>query len=154
TAELLARANAPMRGPVPGHEAVEAELLTPTGAAILTTLCTFGQPDFTPSAVGYGFGTKELPWPNALRLWIGESSDSDVQTDGGEIVIETNIDDMNPQGYELLTERLFAAGALDVWLTPIVMKKGRPAIQVSALCPAARRRGVEDALVQNSTTLG
>jgi hypothetical protein len=154
TAELLARANAPTRGPVPGHEAIQAELLTPTGAAILTTICSFAQPDFAPSSVGYGFGTRELPWPNALRLWIGEATDADSPIDGGEIVIETNIDDMNPQAYELLTERLFAAGALDVWLTPIVMKKGRPATQVSALCAATRRRAVEEAFIENSTTLG
>jgi uncharacterized protein (TIGR00299 family) protein len=154
TAELLARANAPTMGPVPGHEAVEGELLTPTGAAILTTLATFTRPDFAPSAVGYGFGTKEFPWPNALRLWIGETPDATPEPDEGELLIETNIDDMNPQAYELLTERLFAAGALDVWLTPIVMKKGRPATQVTALAPAASRRAIESALILNSTTLG
>ncbi|HEY7033244.1 MAG TPA: nickel pincer cofactor biosynthesis protein LarC [Thermomicrobiales bacterium] len=154
TAELLARSQAPTRGPIPGHEMVQTELLTPTGAAILTALCTFDQPDFAPSAVGYGFGTKDLPWPNALRVWIGETSGSGGPAEDGEVVIETNIDDMNPQGYELLTERLFAAGALDVWLTPIVMKKGRPAIQVSVLCATGKRRALEDALVENSTTLG
>lgn len=154
TAELLARAQAPTRGPIPGHESVAGELLTPTGAALLTMLCTFAQPDFAPTAVGYGFGTRDLPWPNALRLWLGEANISDATFEGGEIVVETNIDDMNPQAYELLSERLFAAGALDVWLTPILMKKGRPATQVSALCSASRRHGVVDALVQNSTTLG
>jgi pyridinium-3,5-bisthiocarboxylic acid mononucleotide nickel chelatase len=75
-------------------------------------------------------------------------------TDDEEIQIEANIDDMNPQGYELLTERLFAAGALDVWLTPIMMKKGRPATTVSALAPAAKRDALEDAFFLNSTTLG
>ncbi|MEA2586513.1 MAG: pyridinium-3,5-bisthiocarboxylic acid mononucleotide nickel chelatase [Thermomicrobiales bacterium] len=154
TAELLARAKTPTLGPIPGHESVQAELLTPTGAAILTALASFTRPDFAPSSVGYGFGTKELPWPNALRLWIGETTESETPSDNGEIVIETNIDDMNPQAYELLTERLFAAGALDVWLTPIVMKKGRPATQLSALCPAGKRQAVQAALIENSTTLG
>jgi pyridinium-3,5-bisthiocarboxylic acid mononucleotide nickel chelatase len=154
TAELLARAKAPTLGPIPGHETLQAELLTPTGAAILTALATFTRPDFAPSSVGYGFGTKELPWPNALRLWIGDTADTDHPGNDGEVLIETNIDDMNPQAYELLTERLFAAGALDVWLTPIQMKKGRPATQVTALAPVARRRAIEDALILNSTTLG
>ena len=154
TAELLVRAKAPTLGPIAGHESIEAELLTPTGAAILTTLAMFARPDFAPSAVGYGFGTKELPWPNALRLWIGESADAANADDLGELLIETNIDDMNPQAYELLSERLFAAGALDVWLTPIVMKKGRPATQVSVLCSAAKRRAIEQSFIENSTTLG
>jgi uncharacterized protein (TIGR00299 family) protein len=154
TAELLARAKTPTMGPVPGHEAVEAELLTPTGAAFLTTLATFARPEFAADAVGYGFGMKELPWPNALRLWIGETAEESGAGDDGELVIETNIDDMNPQAYELLTERLFAVGALDVWLTPIVMKKGRPATQVSALCTAGKRGPIEQVLFENSTTLG
>jgi pyridinium-3,5-bisthiocarboxylic acid mononucleotide nickel chelatase len=77
-----------------------------------------------------------------------------IPDDDGEIQIEANIDDMNPQGYELLTERLFAAGALDVWLTPIMMKKGRPGTTVSALAANAKRDAVEEAFFLNSTTLG
>ncbi len=124
TASLLARANAPTAGPDPGTEAVQAELLTPTGAAILTTLAEFRRPDFVPSAIGYGLGTRDLPWPNALRVWIGEMAGEGEGDDDGDILLETNIDDMNPQFFELLSDRLFAAGALDVWLTPITMKKG------------------------------
>ena len=155
TAELLAMAKAPTAGPDPGNETVAAELLTPTGAAILTTLAEFRRPVFVPSAIGYGFGQKELPWPNALRVWIGESADAGDDGDGdGDLVLETNLDDMNPQFYELLSERLFAAGALDVWLTSITMKKGRPGVVLGALCPAARRATVENALFENSSTLG
>ncbi|MGH2532549.1 MAG: nickel pincer cofactor biosynthesis protein LarC [Thermomicrobiales bacterium] len=152
TAALLARSKAPVAGRDPGGEPVSAELLTPTGAAILTTLATFSRPDFAPSAVGYGFGTLELPWPNALRVWIGEAADPGSA--GDDLVLETNIDDMSPQGFELLIERLFEAGALDVWLTPATMKKGRPATVVGILCTAERRPHVEHALIENSTTLG
>ncbi|MGH2561122.1 MAG: nickel pincer cofactor biosynthesis protein LarC [Thermomicrobiales bacterium] len=152
TAALLARANAPIAGRDPGGEPVAAELLTPTGAAILTTLATFSRPDFAPSAIGYGFGTMELPWPNALRVWIGEAADPN--SGGDDLVLETNIDDMSPQGFELLVERLFEAGALDVWLTPATMKKGRPATVVGVLCAADRRPDIEHALIENSTTLG
>ncbi len=154
TAELLARAAAPTLSGAPPAEAPEGELLTPTGAAILTTLAEFRRPNLTPTAIGYGFGTRELPWPNALRVWIGTTEESQHGGDDGEMVLETNIDDMSPQHYEPLTERLFATGALDVWLTPIVMKKGRPAIQVGVLAPTGRRRELEDVLILNSTTLG
>lgn len=72
TAELLAIASAPIAAPHPRMDSVNAELLTPTGAAILTTLAEFTRPAFAPSAIGYGFGRRELPWPNALRVWLGE----------------------------------------------------------------------------------
>ena len=72
TAELLAMAHAPAGGPLPDPGVTDVELLTPTGAAILTTLAAFERPVFAPTAVGYGFGQRELPWPNALRVWIGE----------------------------------------------------------------------------------
>jgi pyridinium-3,5-bisthiocarboxylic acid mononucleotide nickel chelatase len=129
-----------------------AELLTPTGATILTTLATFSRPSFAPTSIGYGFGQKELPWPNALRVWIGEMADEDAAD--GEVMIETNIDDMNPQFYELLTERLFADGALDVWTTAVSMKKGRPATTVTVLAPASKRNQLEHVLMTNSSTLG
>ncbi len=154
TAELLAVASAPTAGPDPGTEQVEAELLTPTGAAILTTLAQFRRPDFVPSAVGYGFGARELPWPNALRVFLGDMTEANVDGTDGDLLLETNLDDMNPQFYDLLLERLFEAGALDAWLTPIVMKKGRPATQVGVLCPSARRAALEDVLFENTTTLG
>lgn len=155
TAELLANAGAPSR-----DADIEAELLTPTGAAILTTLAEFQRPEFRATAVGYGYGRRELPWPNALRLWIGEMDDDALasitydERRKSELLLETNIDDMNPEYYELLIERLFAAGALDVFLTAIVMKRGRPATTVSAIVAAADRMRVEQALIENSTTFG
>ncbi|MDQ4044041.1 MAG: nickel pincer cofactor biosynthesis protein LarC [Chloroflexota bacterium] len=152
TLELIADAGTPTAAPIPAMQEHPAELLTPTGATILTTLATFTRPSFAPSAIGYGFGQKELPWPNALRVWIGEMADPDA-TDG-EVVIETNIDDMSPQFYEVLSERLFAEGALDVWTTAITMKKGRPATKVSLLAPASRRAQLEHVLMLNTTTLG
>ncbi len=151
TVELLANAQVRIATPIPAMIETPAELLTPTGAAILTTLATFSRPSFAPTAIGYGFGQKELPWPNALRVWIGELAEGD---DDGEILVETNLDDMNPQFNELLMERLFAAGALDVWLTPIQMKKSRPATQISVIAPAGKQTLIEDALIFNSSTLG
>jgi uncharacterized protein (TIGR00299 family) protein len=152
TAQLLATVNAPIAGSDPGGEPYPAELLTPTGAAILTTLATFERPDFRPTAIGYGFGSMQLPWTNALRVWIGETADP--SSSDGEILLETNIDDMNPQHYALLVERIEEAGALDVWLTPIIMKKGRPATLVSAIALTSARSAVESAMIENSTTLG
>jgi pyridinium-3,5-bisthiocarboxylic acid mononucleotide nickel chelatase len=152
TLELISDANAPVATPIAAMADHPAELLTPTGATILTTLATFERPSFAPSAIGYGFGQMELPWPNALRVWIGEMADGPGSN--GEVVVETNIDDMNPQFVELLVDRLFAAGALDVWTAPITMKKGRPAMTVSAIAPASRRLELEHVLIRNSTTLG
>lgn len=152
TLELIAEANAPTAVPIAALQEHPAELLTPTGATILTTLATFSRPSFAPTSIGYGFGQKELPWPNALRVWIGEMADADA-TDG-EVMIETNIDDMNPQFYEILSERLFADGALDVWTTPVTMKKGRPAITVSLLAPASRKNQLEHVLMSNTSSLG
>jgi uncharacterized protein (TIGR00299 family) protein len=152
TAIILAHWTVPIRPDPPG-ESQPGELLTPTGAAILGTLANWSVPSFIADRLGYGFATRELPWPNALRLWVGETSPADTPA-GDEFLLETNIDDMNPQFYEPLSERLFAAGALDVWLTPVTMKKGRPATVVSAIVPANRRDEVERTLFLESTTIG
>ncbi len=152
TLELLASAEVPVAVPIPAMQQTKAELLTPTGAAILTTVGTCSQPSIAPSAIGYGFGQKELPWPNALRVWIGELVDGTATA--GELLIETNIDDMNPQFHELALERIFAAGALDAWLTPIQMKKARPAVTLSAIVATDKRHQVEDAIVFHTSTQG
>ncbi|MDQ2652502.1 MAG: nickel pincer cofactor biosynthesis protein LarC [Chloroflexota bacterium] len=151
TANLLATRRIPIRPNPPGAE-TPGELLTPTGAAILGTLAEWRVPTFTPIRGGYGFGTKQLPWPNALRAWVGEVDDA--ADAGGEFLLETNIDDMNSQFFELLTERLFSAGALDVWLSNATMKKGRPATVVSVIAPEARRDAIERTLILESTTIG
>jgi uncharacterized protein (TIGR00299 family) protein len=152
TAILLAEASVPVRPDPPGTGS-PGELLTPTGAAILSALGEWRVPPFTPQRVGYGFGSRELPWPNALRLWIGETAEAESD-DAAEFLVETNIDDMNPQFFAPIIERLFAAGALDVWLSPATMKKGRPATIVSAIVPAKDRAAVERTLIVESTTLG
>ena len=153
TANILARLGIPTR-PVPPGQGDPGELLTPTGAAILGTLATWTVLPYTPRRVAYGFGSRALPWPNALRLWIGETPNQPVNGDDDELLLETNIDDMNPQFFEPLSERLFAAGALDVWLTRVTMKKGRPATVVSAIAPAERREEIEHVLFVETTTLG
>lgn len=134
------------------------ELTTPTGAAILTTLAE----DFSPAplltlqSVGYGAGTWDLPQqPNLLRVLIGEPLDINPIYDTDRIIqLETNIDDLSPQIYEHLMERLLGVGALDVYFTPIVMKKGRPATQVSVLTTHLHMAEILKLLFQETTTLG
>jgi len=137
---------------------VEAELVTPTGAALLTTLAdSFGPlPPMYAKAVGYGAGTQDLEWPNVLRVILGEPAEA--SSGGGAIerlaLIEANIDDMNPEFYEYVSEVLFSRGALDVYWTPVGMKKSRPGVLLSILCrPQARERLVES-ILRETTSLG
>jgi len=148
TMEILARAGAPIR-PLE----VEAELVTPTGAAILAALASFQQPEMRLRGVGYGFGTRTLPWPNALRLWVGEEVASGLP-EADTFVIEANLDDMTPESLGFAMERLFAAGALDVFFTPIQMKKNRPAVMLSVIAPLGLERDLAAAVIRETTTLG
>jgi uncharacterized protein (TIGR00299 family) protein len=111
---------------------VQKELVTPTGAAIVATLCGhFGpQPPMSVSAIGYGAGTADLEGqPNVVRIMIGQAVDKTVAGFDEEIaIIEANLDDMNPQIYGYFQEKALAAGALDVYSTPVQMKKNRPGI--------------------------
>jgi uncharacterized protein (TIGR00299 family) protein len=148
TAELL-------RGFPVVDTGVRAELVTPTGAAILTTLATGAgrMPAMTVERIGYGAGTADLPdSPNVLRCFVGQAA----TTGGDEIVaqVETTIDDMSPQLYEPLMERLFEAGALDVFLTPVIMKRSRPGTVLTALCPPQRVGDLSRVLFEESSTLG
>lgn len=157
TAHLIALANAPIRTASPIQIDTPAELLTPTGAAILTTLASFDLVDYRPSRLGHGFGSRSMPWPNALRVWLCETGEAPGGWEAypdGELQMETNLDDMNPQDVEILSERLFAAGALDVWVTPIQMKKSRPAFTVSALLPISKQDELTRVLIEQSSTLG
>jgi uncharacterized protein (TIGR00299 family) protein len=132
----------------------EAELVTPTGAALVTTLADeFGaMPPMTVSAVGYGAGTRELDSPNVLRLFIGEGA---AQVGRDRVaVLETNIDDMNPEIFDHVMERLLSAGALDVFLTPIAMKKNRPATLLTVLAEPAGREALLEIIFRETTTLG
>ena len=111
----------------------------------------------TAAAIGYGAGSSDFTIPNVTRISIGTAAPGDGSAAGSGdrvVVLEANIDDMSPQHYELALERLFAAGARDVWLTPIVMKKGRPAITLSALALPADERAVAEAMLAQTTTLG
>jgi uncharacterized protein (TIGR00299 family) protein len=134
---------------------VEAELVTPTGAALLTTLAVaFGSlPCLRLQQVGYGAGQRKLKEiPNLLRILIGEAQE-DLGQDQA-LVLETNIDDMSPELFEPLMEVLFAEGALDAHLTPVVMKKGRPAVVLTVLSPGERVGAVSEAIFRHTTTLG
>lgn len=133
----------------------QQELTTPTGAAIITTLVTSrgAFPEMRLQKVGYGAGSREFPhWPNMLRILIGEAPQR--TNEERMILLETNIDDLNPQVYEHLMERLFAAGAMDVYLTPITMKKGRPGILLSILTEHHLATALSEIVFRETTTLG
>jgi len=136
----------------------EGELTTPTGAAILAAVVDrFGAPPpMRLRATGYGAGTRELSdRANVLRVMLGEPiGEPEADPARDVVLIEANVDDMNPQLVGPLFDALFEAGAVDVWSAAILMKKGRPALQISALAPAAARIAVERAFFQGSTTLG
>lgn len=140
---------------VPVYGAGEGELLTPTGALLVTAHATgYGPlPPVRPEAVGYGAGTRDTPGrPNVLRLIVG----SEEGHTAGErvVVLESELDDMSPQLCGPLMDRLLAAGALDAFYTPIQMKKGRPGLLVSVIAEPARREALEEVLFTETTTLG
>ena len=150
TLALLAAASAPLRPFGDGRE-----LVTPTGAAIVTTLARFEQPPMRVQRVGYGAGHAEHPWPNVLRLWIGEEIRPEAAArDEEHVVLETNIDDMSPQLLAPVTETLLAAGALDVSISPLVMKKGRSGSLVSVIARSEDENALALLLLRHTTTLG
>ena len=124
---------------------IEGELVTPTGAAIIREIATeFGPlPAMRVDRIGYGAGKSTFEIPNALRVMIGQETASRHSPDTVALV-ETNIDDLNPQFYETAMEKLFAAGALDVFLTPIQMKKNRPGTLLSVICEPAGTDAIAD----------
>ena len=133
---------------------VRRELVTPTGAAILTTLAAGAgtMPAMRVTAVGYGAGTMDLDTPNVLRVFVGEAA---VTAPTETIVqMETTVDDMSPQLYEPLLERLLEAGALDAWLTPVIMKRSRPGVVLTALCEPGRVADLSRLLFEESSTIG
>ncbi|MHC1745105.1 MAG: nickel pincer cofactor biosynthesis protein LarC [Syntrophobacteraceae bacterium] len=133
------------------------ELLTPTGAAILTTLASgFGpMPAMAIERIGYGAGTLDPPVPNLLRVLIGETEDSLQGLDTEQIaVIETNIDDMNPQFYDYLMGRLFEMEALDVFLLSVQMKKNRPGILLTVTCQLHQVERFSGFLLRETTSIG
>lgn len=131
------------------------ELTTPTGAGIIKALSAgvLRDEEFLTESIGYGAGTKEIPdVPNLLRVAIGVLPD---ERDRDEIlIVETNIDDMNPQVYPFLIEELLAAGAHDAYLIPIIMKKGRPGILLSVMVPRQHLPAIETLIYRHTTTIG
>lgn len=146
---------------------IEGEFVTPTGAAILATLCDdFGPlPEMRITKTGYGAGTRNPQgFPNVLRVVIGELTikDQSIGAAGGALVghqesvsvIDTNIDDMNPQAFGFVMDRAFALGALDVFLTATQMKKSRPGVMLTILCQPLARAAIIEMLLAETTTLG
>ena len=149
TLALAARAKAPLRP----DDGTMGETVTPTGAAILTTLARFERPAMRLERVGYGAGGRDTPErPNVLAVWLGQRVESVGETPLA--LLETNIDDMDPRIYGHLMERLLEAGARDVWYTPIQMKKGRPATMVSVLATPDMEGALVGLLLRETTTLG
>ncbi|MBI2938849.1 MAG: nickel pincer cofactor biosynthesis protein LarC [Chloroflexi bacterium] len=151
TLELLRRASAPIR-PSPA----QTELTTPTGAAILSALATFEMPPLRLVATGHGFGRKVLPWPNLLRVWLGEpetAADGGLETDT-IAVIETNVDDATPEQLGAAMQTLLDAGALDVFFTPIQMKKNRPATKLTVLAAPGAEAALARRVLRETTSLG
>jgi uncharacterized protein (TIGR00299 family) protein len=136
---------------------VRGELLTPTGAAILTTIAE----DFRPmptmivERVGYGAGSSDPPIPNLLRLMIGEAEEEALGYQLERVAVaETTIDDMNPQIYDYLIQEMLRMGALDVVLAPVHMKKNRPGVQVKVICPVNMIASLSDFLLKETTSIG
>lgn len=133
------------------------ELVTPTGAVILKALGAESVPcpPLTLEAVGYGAGSRDLPGhPNLLRLYLGTPLQQAPGLRETVLVLETHIDDLNPELYEYLMDALFATGALDVALAPIQMKKNRPGVRLTVIAPPAARESLLAQLFLHSTTLG
>jgi uncharacterized protein (DUF111 family) len=133
------------------------ETVTPTAAAVLTEVAAEygGIPAMRLSSVGYGAGTRVKPEPNVLRLMLGQAqaAEGGLEVDA-LVMLETNIDNMNPEGYGYVLDRLFAGGALDAYLTPIYMKKNRPGVMVNVLCRPGDVSALREVLFAETTTLG
>ncbi len=138
------------------YKDMEGELVTPTGAALVTHLSRGPLPESQPfkiTAIGYGAGSKQFPLlPNVLRLWLAEPEESYTKDMLWEVVC--GIDDMNPEWYPHLMEQLLKAGAADVSLIPNIMKKGRPGVEVITLCRAELLPVIRETLFSESTTIG
>ncbi len=155
--EMMRLAGAPaLPPPSAGEGQPTGEIVTPTGAAILTTLASFDPPPAMSvvHSVGYGAGTKDPKGrANIVTLIVGEAADEPARVQQ-MVMIETTIDDMNPEIYDYVRERLMAAGARDVWLQDVQMKKGRPGVIVSAIAPESARDAIVGELLRETTTLG
>ena len=167
TLEIIAASRSQIAPERPIYAGV-GELTTPTGAALVATLAEFSQPAMTLDRIGVGIGGKDpAAFPNVVRLWLGETGGVDLQT-GSEgdrrpplarwqdniILLETNLDDATGEQIGFAMELLFEAGALDVWYTPIQMKKNRPGVVLSAMGPASLESQLAEIFLRHTTTLG
>ncbi len=162
TLELIAATGAPLAADSPVH-AGAGELTTPTGAALITSLAEFTRPAFSVHRVGVGLGTKDPSgFPNALRVWLGEAAAApasdrdgpDIFQPASVVLLETNLDDAPGLVLGYTQERLFAMGALDVWHTPVQMKKNRPGAVLSVLVPPHLEQAAVDLILRETPTLG
>ena len=129
------------------------EMITPTGVALATTLAEFSDPIMKVRKSGFGLGTRDVEiYPNVASIWTGESI---LNPENNEYsLLETNIDDMSPEIIGYVQERLFDIGVLDVWTTPIYMKKNRPAIKISCILPNDLEKKVANVLLEETSTFG
>ncbi len=153
TLEILSRVSAPIRA---GAPAARGEQVTPTGAALVAELATFGRPPLRLERVGVGAGTRDDPdHPNILRAWIGVAeSPATALPVRPVVVLETNVDDVTGEQAGFAVERLRAAGALDVWLAASAMKKGRSGLQVTAVARPEAESAVATSMLRELPTLG
>ena len=149
TLGLLAEVGAPTRS----HQA-ETEIVTPTAAALLSELATFERPAMRVQGVGYGFGDKEFPWPNMVRVWQGVTGSGQRPGTDQVVAIECNVDDMTGEMLGYAMERLFTAGAVDVWFTSVQMKKNRPGVVLSALAHVDQADTIAEVILRETSTLG
>ena len=155
TLELAAMAGAPVAEDRDIFKGA-GELTTPTGAALMTSLAEFHRPAFSVEAVGVGLGSKDPEnFPNVVRVWLGDAASSGFAPRQGNIVLlETNMDDVTGVVVGYAQERLFDLGALDVWYSPIQMKKNRPGVVLSALIPAELEEAACELVLRETPTLG
>lgn len=150
TLEILAGSGATL---LPGQG--EGEMVTPTGAALVAHFGRFEDSVvLRPTRIGYGFGTRVLPWPNALRAILTEEAAQPTLETDAVTLLECNVDDMSAEVFPYVIERLLEHGALDAWTTPVTMKKGRPATVLSVLTRADEEERFADILLRETTTLG
>ena len=167
TLEIIAASKAPIAPDRPIYAGV-GELTTPTGAALIATLAQFRQPAMALDRIGVGIGGKDpAAFPNVVRLWLGDTAGADLRPEpGGDgqpplarwqdnvILLETNLDDATGEQIGFAMEQLFEAGALDVWYTPIQMKKNRPGVVLSAMAPASLGSRMSEIFLRDTPTLG
>ena len=152
TSTLFTMADAPLVQ-APGNPVRTGEMVTPTGAGIITTLAEFTQPQMAMQAHGYGLGSRDPEeYPNVLGLWIGEVSQESKTS--GLSLLETNLDDTTGEVLGYVHERLFELGARDVWFAPIQMKKNRPATMLCAIVDKRTEKQAVDLVMNETTTLG